>query len=79
MIRKLDEYTRAALVLAVRNGTASRRNVLERYAISEEELLLWEAAFDDDGIAGLRGRRLVERRGNNPAAFRRDRLLPDLS
>ena len=64
MVRKLDEYTRAALVLAVRSGTASRQSVFQKYAVSEEDLLLWEAAFDEDGIVGLRSRRLIERRGN---------------
>jgi hypothetical protein len=45
---------KAAVVIAVRNGTIARTEACERYALSEEELAEWEVAFDRRGIPGLR-------------------------
>jgi len=50
---------KAALVLAIRNGTLSLSEAYDRYMLSEEELSRWEAAFDQDGVAGLQVKRLV--------------------
>src|SRR6266699_2806911 len=53
-----DEYTKAAMLLAVRGGTMNRADVCRRYGLSIGEFSLWELAFDGEGIAGLRDRRL---------------------
>src|SRR6266536_2502231 len=53
-----DEYTKAAILLGVRGGTMNRADVCRRYGLSRGEFSLWELAFDDEGIAGLRDRRL---------------------
>jgi len=70
-----DEYTKAAILLAVRGGTMSRADVCRRYVLSSDEFALWELAFDDEGIVGLRDRRLSARRRtaqstNTPPAAR---------
>jgi len=62
MTRKLDEYAKAAIVLAVRGGTVGRGDACKKYSLAEHEFSLWERAFDDEGIIGLRGRRLNLRR-----------------
>jgi hypothetical protein len=45
---------KAAVVVAMRAGVISREEAYERYALSPEELAVWEAAFDRHGIRGLR-------------------------
>ena len=50
---------KAAVVLAIRNGTLRLGEAYDRYMLSEEELSGWEAAFDQDGVAGLQVKRLV--------------------
>ena len=52
---------KAAVVLAVRNGTLRLSDAYDRYMLSEEELSSWEAAFDEEGIAGLRAKSLFSR------------------
>jgi len=68
MGQKIDEYTKAAIVRAVRGGTVERADACSRYRLSSDELSLWELAFDDQGIAGLRDRRLTVRRRGSQAA-----------
>ena len=60
--RKLDEYLKAAILLAVRGGSISRAQVCKIYTVDQNELSLWEQAFDEDGIVGLKDRRLNLRR-----------------
>ena len=59
---------KAAVVLAVRNGTLSLSEAFDRYQLSAEELRQWEEAFDRDGIAGLQVKAfpaaLTRRRGS---------------
>ena len=57
---------KAAVVIAVRNGSIARTEACERYAMSEEELAGWEVAFDLTGISGLRSgvRESYARRAN---------------
>lgn len=45
---------KAAVVTATRTGVISRKEACERYRLSAEELAAWEAAFDRNGIPGLR-------------------------
>jgi hypothetical protein len=45
---------KAAVVVAVRHGMLAREEACEHYGLSDEELALWEAAFDKSGIPGLR-------------------------
>jgi hypothetical protein len=71
MAQKLDEYIKAAILLAVRSGTMSRAVARERHALSNDEFNLWELAFDEDGIVGLRDRRLSARRRVHPEAVQR--------
>jgi hypothetical protein len=61
MASKKDEYMKAAIILSVRIGAMSRAAALKLYELSEDELALWEMAFDTDGIVGLRDRRLSAR------------------
>jgi hypothetical protein len=48
---------KAAVVLAIRNGTLRLGEAYDHYMLSEEELSRWEAAFDQDGLAGLQVKR----------------------
>jgi hypothetical protein len=56
---------KATVVLATRAGVISREEACARYALSREEIAAWEAAFDQDGVRGLRITRLqnYRRRG----------------
>jgi hypothetical protein len=49
---------KAAVVIALRDGTITIEEACCRYVLSEEELRSWQRAFDADGIAGLRATRL---------------------
>ena len=62
MSKRLDEFTKAAVVLGVRNGAMSRADACKKYSLSAAELALWELAYDHEGIAGLRDRNLSARR-----------------
>ena len=57
-----DEYKKAAILLAVRCGAMSRVHACKTYMLSDDEFSLWELAFNDEGIVGLRDRRLSARR-----------------
>ena len=46
-------HKKAAVVVAIRAGGLSRHDAYERYMLSDEELVAWEAVFELDGIAGL--------------------------
>lgn len=45
---------KAAVVVATRAGLISREEACEPYPLSPEELAIWEAAFDQGGVRGLR-------------------------
>jgi hypothetical protein len=45
---------KAAIVAAIRAGTIGREEARARYLISDDELMSWEAAFDRNGVPGLR-------------------------
>ena len=45
---------KADVVRAIRDGVIGRTEACARYALSGEELRLWERAIDAAGIAGLR-------------------------
>jgi Protein of unknown function (DUF1153) len=57
-----DEYKKAAILLAVRGGVMSRVDACKMHMLSVDEFSLWELAFNDEGIVGLRDRRLSARR-----------------
>ena len=52
--KRWSSRRKAAVLVAIRTGGLTREEACERYLISEEELALWEAAFDRSGVAGLR-------------------------
>ena len=54
LTRWWSTWKKAAVVIAVRSGTISRREACDRYILSEEELSQWEEAFNRDGVTGLR-------------------------
>jgi Protein of unknown function (DUF1153) len=49
---------KAAVVAAARAGLISREEVCARYMMSDEELVAWERAYDQNGVPGLRTTRL---------------------
>jgi hypothetical protein len=49
---------KAAVIAATRTGIISREEVCTRYMMSDEELVAWERAFDQNGVPGLRTTRL---------------------
>jgi hypothetical protein len=49
---------KAAVVAATRAGLISRDEVCARYMMSDEELVAWERAYDQNGVPGLRTTRL---------------------
>ena len=66
MAQRMDEYTKAAILVAVRSKVMSRDAALQRYTLSSNELSFWERAYDDEGVVGLRDRRLKARRLGAP-------------
>ena len=48
-------------MLAVQSGILARSEAYDRYMISQEELSRWEEAFGQDGVAGLRAKRLTDK------------------
>jgi transposase-like protein len=53
---------KAAVVAALRSGAITLEEACRRYALSEEELLDWQRAFQAHGLAGLRATSLRARR-----------------
>jgi Protein of unknown function (DUF1153) len=49
---------KAAVVAAARAGLISREEACARYMMSDEELVAWERALDQNGVPGLRTTRL---------------------
>lgn len=45
---------KAEVIAAVRGGLLDRAEACRRYALSDEELRLWERAMDCAGVPGLR-------------------------
>jgi hypothetical protein len=53
---------KAEVVAAVRGGLLSLEDALERYRLTSEEFLAWQASIDRHGMAGLRTTRLQQYR-----------------
>ena len=53
---------KAAVLAALRSGAITMEEACRRYALSEEELLAWERAFEAHGLSGLRATHLRSRR-----------------
>jgi Protein of unknown function (DUF1153) len=51
-------HRKAAVVVGIRSGLITRDEACERYLLSPEELAAWEAAFDQNGTAGLLAKRM---------------------
>ncbi|HEY2539611.1 MAG TPA: DUF1153 domain-containing protein [Stellaceae bacterium] len=49
---------KAAVIAAARAGLISRQEICARYMMSDEELVAWERAYDQNGVPGLRTTRL---------------------
>jgi transposase-like protein len=58
---------KAAVVAALSSGAITMEEVCRRYALSEEELLTWQRAFEAHGLSGLRATRLRGRRRRSKA------------
>jgi transposase-like protein len=57
---------KAAVLAALRSGAITMEEACRRYALSEEELLAWQRAFEAHGLPGLRASRLRARRTRRP-------------
>ncbi len=53
---------KAAVVSAVKNGAITLEEVCQRYNLSVEEFLSWQAMIDKHGVRGLRVTRLQDYR-----------------
>ena len=53
---------KAAVLAALSSGAITIEEACRRYALSEEELLGWQRAFEAHGISGLRATSLRARR-----------------
>lgn len=53
---------KAEVVAAVRGGLLSLEEACERYTLTVEEYLSWQASIDDHGLAGLRTTRIQQYR-----------------
>ncbi|OXT00649.1 hypothetical protein B7H23_11160 [Notoacmeibacter marinus] len=53
---------KAEVVAAVRGGLLSLEEACQRYHLSMEEYLSWQASIDDYGLAGLRTTRIQQYR-----------------
>jgi hypothetical protein len=61
---------KAAVVTGMRTGLISRQEACERYLLSPEELAVWEAKFDENGVPGLRITRHQIYRDTSPGRAR---------
>jgi hypothetical protein len=59
---------KAAVLAALRSGALTMEEACRRYALSEEELLAWQRAFEAHGLSGLRATRLRGRTRRSKAA-----------
>jgi transposase-like protein len=59
---------KAAVLAALRSGAITMDEACRRYALSEEELLDWQRAFEAHGLSGLRATRVWGRRTRRPKA-----------
>lgn len=53
---------KAEVVAAVRGGLLSLDEACDRYKLTVEEFLSWQASIDDHGLAGLRTTRIQQYR-----------------
>lgn len=53
---------KAEVVAAVRGGLLSLEEACERYRLTVEEYLSWQASIEDHGLAGLRTTRIQQYR-----------------
>lgn len=53
---------KAEVVAAVRGGLLSLDEACQRYTLTVEEFLSWQASIDDHGLAGLRTTRIQQYR-----------------
>ncbi|MGB8817331.1 MAG: DUF1153 domain-containing protein [Rhizobiaceae bacterium] len=53
---------KAEVVAAVRGGLLSLEDACNRYALTMDEFLSWQASIDDHGLAGLRTTRIQQYR-----------------
>ena len=53
---------KAEVVAAVRGGLLSLDEACQRYTLTVEEFLSWQASIDEHGLAGLRTTRIQEYR-----------------
>ena len=53
---------KAAVLAAIQTGTLSIEEACKRYFLTPEELQSWHQSFAADGVAGLKMKRLAERR-----------------
>jgi len=54
---------KAEVVAAVRGGLLSLEEACERYRLTVEEFLSWQASIEKHGLAGLRATRIQHYRG----------------
>ena len=54
---------KAEVVAAVRGGLLSLEEACQRYTLTVEEFLGWQASIDQHGLAGLRTTRIQQYRG----------------
>ncbi|MEM1048667.1 MAG: DUF1153 domain-containing protein [Pseudomonadota bacterium] len=54
---------KAEVVAAVRGGLLSLDEACQRYTLTVEEFLSWQASIDNHGLAGLRTTRIQQYRG----------------
>jgi transposase-like protein len=59
---------KAAVLAGLSSGAITVEEACRRYALSEEELLVWQRAFEAHGLPGLRAARLRARRTRRPKA-----------
>lgn len=60
---------KAEVVAAVRGGLLTLEEACERYKLSVEEFLSWQAAIDAHGIPGLRATRVQKYRARQDMMF----------
>lgn len=53
---------KAEVVAAVRGGLLSLEEACQRYKLTVEEFLSWQASIDENGLAGLRTTRIQQYR-----------------
>ena len=61
-VKRWTIYRKAEIIAGIRGGLLSLEEACQRYKLTTEEFLSWQASIDEYGLAGLRTTRIQQYR-----------------